>query len=136
MNLLKNKSRDFFLTTAAFVIAVLFAGWPLFHTSLAIAAGKGLDVEVPYEINALKTPGLTAPYFLQEKDGNMIVSDQAGGVFSVTFGGKVTEIAGKAKLKYPAGVAIGASGFGSYTGDIFVLNASDEKGPCEVMRMD
>jgi hypothetical protein len=136
MNLLKNKSRNFLLTSAAFVIAVLFAGWPISQNPLANAAGKGLDVEVPYEINALKTPGLTAPYYLQEKDGNMIVSDQAGGVFSVTFGGKVTEVAGKAKLKNPAGVAIGASGFGSYAGDVFVLNASDEKAPCEVMRID
>jgi len=67
--------------------------------SIARAAGAGLDVEVPFEIKALKTPGLVAPYFVQDNHGTMVVSDQAGGVYSVTFGGKATALADKTKIK-------------------------------------
>jgi len=96
-----------------------------------------LDVEVPFEIKALKAPGLVAPYFLQDNHGVMVVSDQAGGVFSVTFGGKVTVLADKSKIENPAGVAIAPTGFGSYEGNVFVLAAaSDIKAPCEVERID
>src|SRR5258708_3934466 len=137
MNFWKNKSRIFYLSAAAIVLAILLSGWPIAESMLANAAGKGLDVEVPYEINALKTPGLAAPYYLQDNGENIVVSDQAGGVFSVTFGGKVTEVAGKAKIKNPAGVAIGPSGFGAYAGQIFVLATNGgDKSPCEVMRID
>ena len=110
---------------------------PGLTNSIARAAGAGLDVEVPFEIKALKAPGLVAPYFLQDNHGAMVVSDQAGGVFSVTFGGKVTPLADKTKIKNPAGVAIGPAGFGSYQGNVFVLAAAgDIKGPCEVERID
>ncbi len=136
MNFSKNKSRIFFFLTALSAVAAFIAGWPIAWAPVAHAAGKGLDVEVPYEIAALKAPGLTAPYYLQENEGKIVVSDQAGGVFSVTFGGKVTEIAGKAKIRNPAGLAIGPSGFGSYAGQIFVLASSDDKAPCEVERID
>ncbi|MDO8434570.1 MAG: hypothetical protein Q7S58_19405 [Candidatus Binatus sp.] len=137
MNFLKSISRNPFLLAAAIAIAMLLAGLPIVRSPLANAAGKGLDVEVPYEINALKTPGITAPYYLQEKDDNILVSDQAGGIFSVTFGGKVTEVAGKAKIKSPAGLAVGPAGFGTYAGQIFVLaSTGDDKAPCEVERID
>ena len=110
---------------------------PGLTNSIARASGAGLDVEVPFEIKALKTPGLVAPYFLQDNHGTMVVSDQAGGVYSVTFGGKVTALADKTKIKNPAGVAIGPAGFGSYEGSVFVLAAAgDIKGPCEVERID
>ena len=105
--------------------------------SIARASGAGLDVEVPFEIKALKAPGLVAPYFLQDNHGAMVVSDQAGGVYSVTFGGKVTALADKTKVRNPAGVAVGPAGFGSYEGNIFVLAATGGiKGACEVERID
>src|SRR5436305_5633505 len=132
MNFWKSKNSHRPLLNAAVICAVLMAASMLAKSPLAIAAGKGLDVEVPYEINALKATGITAPYYLQEYEGNILVSDQAGGVFSVTFSGKVKEIAGKAKIKNPAGVAVGPSGFGSYEGQIFVLAAADDKAPCEI----
>ena len=109
--------------TALSVAALTIAALPSVTNSIASAAGKGLDVEVPFEIHALKAPGLIAPYFLQDNHGVMVVSDQAGGVFSVTLGGKVTELAGRSKIKNPAGVAIGPAGFGSYAGNVFVLAA-------------
>ncbi|HMD05504.1 MAG TPA: hypothetical protein VKG68_09500 [Candidatus Binatus sp.] len=110
---------------------------PSLTNSIARASGAGLDVEVPFEIKALKAPGLVAPYFLQDNHGAMVVSDQAGGVYSVTFGGKVTPLADKTKIKNPAGVAIGPAGFGSYEGNVFVLAAAGGiKGPCEVERID
>jgi hypothetical protein len=94
-------------------------------------------VEVPFEIKALKTPGLVAPYFVQDNHGTMVVSDQAGGVYSVTFAGKATALADKTKIKNPAGVAIGPAGFGSNEGSVFVLAANGGiKGACEVERID
>ena len=123
--------------TALSVAALTIAALPSVTNSIASAAGKGLDVEVPFEIQALKAAGLIAAYFLQDNHGVMVVSDQAGGVFSVTLGGKVTELAGRSKIKNPAGVAIGPAGFGSYAGNVFVLAAAgDIKAPCEVERID
>jgi hypothetical protein len=123
---------------SAFIFAALLIGAiPAITNSIAHAAGKGLDVEVPFEIKALKAPGLVAPYFVQDDHGTMVVSDQAGGVDSVTFAGKVTPLADKSKIKNPAGVAIGPAGFGSYAGSVFVLAApGDLKSPCEVERID
>jgi hypothetical protein len=134
----KNSCSVFSVSAVAFSVAALtIAALPSVTNSIASAAGKGLDVEVPFEINALKAPGLVAPYFLQDNHGVIVVSDQAGGVFSVTFGGKVTPLAAKSKIKNPAGVAIGPAGFGSYEGNVFVLNtAGDIKTPCEVERID
>src|SRR5258705_13686826 len=137
MNFSKRRS-SFYVFVSAFSFAALIIGaLPSITNSLARAAGKGLDVEVPFEIKALKAPGLVAPYFLQDDHGTMVVSDQAGGVFSVTFAGKVTPLADKSKIKNPAGVAIGPTGFGSYAGNVFVLAAAgDLKAPCEVERID
>ncbi|HWJ41171.1 MAG TPA: hypothetical protein VNT29_08560, partial [Candidatus Limnocylindrales bacterium] len=105
--------------------------------SIARASGAGLEVEVPFEIKALKTPGLVAPYFVQDNHGTMVVSDQAGGVYSVTFAGKATALADKTKIKNPAGVAVGPAGFGSYQDSVFVLAANGGiKGPCEVECID
>ncbi|HZC46910.1 MAG TPA: hypothetical protein VE243_10570 [Candidatus Acidoferrum sp.] len=119
------------------VAVVVIATLPSMTNSIARAAGAGLDVEVPFEIAALKAPGLVAPYFLADNHGVMVVSDQAGGVYSVTFAGKVTALADKTKIKNPAGVAIGPSGFGSYEGNVFVLAAAGGiKGTCEVERID
>jgi hypothetical protein len=134
----KNSSSGVSRLAAALTVAALtIAALPGLTNSIARAAGAGLDVEVPFEIKALKAPGLVAPYFLQDNHGTMVVSDQAGGVFSVTFGGKVTPLADKAKIRNPAGVAIGSAGFGSYAGNVFVLAAAgDSKGPCEVERID
>ena len=137
MNFSKRKS-NFSIFAAAFGIVVLtIAAMPGLTNSIARAAGAGLDVEVPFEIKALKTSGLVAPYFVQDNHGTMVVSDQAGGVYSVTFGGKATPLADKTKIKNPAGVAIGPAGFGSYEGSVFVLAAAGGiKGPCEVERID
>jgi hypothetical protein len=140
MNFSKRKSDFSFFSTftiALIVAALTIAALPGLTNSIARASGAGLDVEVPFEIKALKTPGLVAPYFLQDNHGAMVVSDQAGGVYSVTFGGKVTPLADKTKIKNPAGVAIGPAGFGSYEGNVFVLNAAGGiKGACEVERID
>ncbi|HLX04041.1 MAG TPA: hypothetical protein VKR28_00840 [Candidatus Binatus sp.] len=137
MNFSQRKS-NFSIFAAAFGIIILtIAALPGLTNSIARAAGAGLDVEVPFEIKALKTPGLVAPYFVQDNHGAMVVSDQAGGVYSVTFGGKVTPLADKTKIKNPAGVAVGPAGFGSYEGSVFVLAAAGGiKGPCEVERID
>jgi hypothetical protein len=119
------------------VAALTVAALPGLTNSIASAAGAGLDVEVPFEIKALKTPGLVAPYFIQDNHGSMVVSDQAGGVYTVTFAGKATALADKTKIKNPAGVAIGPAGFGSYQDSVFVLAAAGGiKGQCEVERID
>src|SRR5208282_4562247 len=136
MNFSKRKSSFSILAAGLGVAALIVAAMPGLTNSIARASGAGLDVEVPFEINALKAPGLVAPYFLQDNHGAMVVSDQAGGVFSVTFGGKEKTLAGKAKIKNPAGIAIAPAGFGSYEGNVFVLAAGDIKGPCEVERID
>jgi hypothetical protein len=137
MNFSKRKS-NFSIFVAAFGIVVLtIAALPGLTNSIARASGAGLDVEVPFEIKALKTSGLIAPYFVQDNHGTMVVSDQAGGVYAVTFAGKATPLADKTKIKNPAGVAIGPAGFGSYEGSVFVLAATGGiKGPCEVERID
>jgi len=136
MNFSKRKSSFSVFSVFAFAILTV-AAFPGLTNSIARASGAGLDVEVPFEIKALKAPGLVAPYFIQDNHGTMVVSDQAGGVFSVTFGGKATALADKSKIKNPAGVAIGPAGFGSYADNVFVLAAAgDIKGPCEVERID
>ncbi|HKN13994.1 MAG TPA: hypothetical protein VJX68_12455 [Candidatus Binatus sp.] len=140
MNFSKGKSSFSIVSvfaTALGVAALTIAALPSLTNSIARASGAGLDVEVPFEIKALKAPGLVAPYFLQDNHGAMVVSDQAGGVYSVTFGGKVTALADKTKIKNPSGVAIGPAGFGSYGGNVFVLAATGGiKGQCEVERID
>src|SRR5260370_22355846 len=130
MNSWRRRSNVSVFVSAFSLGAFIIGALPNMTNSLARAAGKGLDVEVPFEIKALKTPGLVAPYFLQDDHGAMVVSDQAGGVFSVTFAGKVTPLADKSKIKNPSRVAIGPSGFGSYAGNVFVLAAAgDLKAP-------
>jgi hypothetical protein len=142
MNFSQRKSSFSKFAAAFSLTALIIAAIPGITNSIARASGPGLDVEVPFEIKVLKTPGLVAPYFLQETHDavsgrEMVVSDQAGGVFSVTFAGKVTELAGKTKIKNPAGVAIGPAGFGSFEGNVFVLAAAgDIKAPCEIERID
>ena len=137
MNFSKRKSNFSIVSSAIGFVALIVAAISGVTDSIARAAGAGLDVEVPFEIKALKAPGLVAPYFLQDNHGVLVVSDQAGGVFSVTFGGKVTTLADKAKIKHPAGVAVGPAGFGSDAGNVFVLaTAGDIKAPCEVERID
>ncbi len=137
MNFSKRKSNFSIFATAFCLGALAIAALPSLTNSIARAAGAGLDVEVPFEIKALKTPGLVAPYFVQDNHGAMVVSDQAGGVYSVSFAGKATALADKTKIKNPAGVAVGPAGFGSYEGSVFVLAATGGiKGPCEVERID
>jgi hypothetical protein len=137
MNFSKRKSNLSRFATALSVAVLTIVALPSLTNSIARAAGAGLDVEVPFEIKALKAPGLVAPYFLQDNHGTMVVSDQAGGVYSVTFAGKATALADKTKIRNPAGVAVGPAGFGSYEGNVFVLAAAGGiKGPCEVERID
>jgi len=128
---------DLFLIAAAGLAALILL-WPAASNSVARAAGKPkpIDVEIPYEAALLKTPAIAAPFFLNQAGGKIVVSDRAGGVYAVTLAGKVTELAAKSKVKHPGGVAGAPAGFGAYEGQIFVLTADDEKGPCEVDRID
>jgi hypothetical protein len=137
MNFSKRKS-NFSIFASAFCLGALaIAALPSLTNSIARASGAGLEVEVPFEIKALKTPGLVAPYFVQDNHGTMVVSDLAGGVYSVTFAGKATALADKTKIKNPAGVAIGPAGFGSNEGSVFVLaTIGGTQAPCEVERID
>jgi hypothetical protein len=138
MNSSQRKTADFRLAALAIAAAALFVFAAALASSPAYAQGrkKGVDVEIPYEGSVLKTPEVTAPLYLQESGHEMIVSNEAGGVFSVTMSGKTKELAGKSKLPHPAGVAVGPAGFGSYAGQVFVLNADKEGAACSVMRVD
>jgi len=103
----------------------------------AAAKPKAVDVEIPYEAAQLKTPALKQPLYLQASGGNLIVSDAAGGVYSVTMSGTTKALADKSKLKHPAGLAEAPAGFGAYPGQVFVLNSPNgAKGSCEVDRID
>jgi hypothetical protein len=138
MNSSQRNTTDFRLAPAALAAAALFVFAAALAVSPAYAAGrkKGVDVEIPYEGNVLKTPEVAAPLYLQASGHEMIVSNEAGGVFSVTMSGKTKELAGKSKLPHPAGVAIAPAGFGSYAGQVFVLNAAKDGAACGVMRVD
>src|SRR5215831_14785888 len=115
------------LAAAAFQMLALRA--------LAAEKKKGIDVEIPYEATVLKT-SLTSPLYLNEGPGGVVVSDAAGGVYAVTLSGKSTELAGKSKMKHPAGVAIAPAGFGT-AGQVYVLSSGDDAaGPCEVDAID
>src|SRR6202790_3676445 len=123
------------LTMAAVVMAaVALASSGMFGARIAnAAAGKGLDVEIAYEIKALKITGATSPVYVQVDNGKLIFSDASGAVMSAPMGGgSATTLA---KVANPAGVAIAPAGFGSYTGQVFVASGSDEKTPCEIMRV-
>lgn len=107
--------------------------------SAAVEAGKakGVDVEIPFEANILKASALVAPQYVAGNGGNLVVSDAAGGVYSVTMAGEATEIVAKAKMKHPAGVAVAPAGFGSFAGQVFVLSSGDDPASaCEVDRVD
>jgi hypothetical protein len=138
MNSCQRRTANSWLTAIAIAAAAAVIGAAALVPRKALAAGrkKGVDVEIPYESKELKTPGLAAPYYFQESGRDLIVSSEDGGVFTVTMAGKATELAGKAKLKHPAGVAVAPAGFGSYAGQVFVLNTEGEKAACEVMRID
>src|SRR5271166_1031427 len=131
----KRKSNWSGLTIAAGTIAaVVLASSGLFGARIANAAeGKGLDIEIAYEIKALKIAGATSPVYVQADNGKLIFSDASGAVMSAPLeGGTATTLA---KVANPAGVAIAPAGFGSYTGQVFVASGSDEKTPCEIMRL-
>lgn len=119
---------------AAAAAAVVLASSGMFGARIAnAAAGKGLDIEIAYEIKALKITGATSPVYVQVDNGKLIFSDASGAVMSSPMeGGSATTIA---KVANPAGLAIAPAGFGSYTGQIFVASGSDEKTPCEIMRI-
>jgi hypothetical protein len=119
---------------ATVVAATVLASSGMFGGRIAnAAAGKGLDVEIAYEIKALKITGATSPVYVQVDSGKLIFSDASGAVMSAPMGGgSATTLA---KVANPAGVAIAPAGFGSYAGQVFVASGSDEKTPCEVMRI-
>jgi len=137
MNLLHGKNNPLSRAFATAAAIAILAVAPAAIDSSARAEGKGLDVEIPFQIEALKTTGLVAPYYVQPMGDHMIVSDQAGGIYTVNFDGKTTPAPGAAKIKHPAGIAIAPDGFGKYAGEIFVLSAAGgDKSPCEVERID
>jgi len=121
----KNNRMKFSL--AAMILAVVAL------TSLVNAAGKGLDIEIAYEIKALKITGSTSPIYVQVQGDKLIFSDGSGAVMSAPMGGGTG--ATMAKVDKPAGVAIAPAGFGSYSGQVFVASGSDEKSPCQIMRI-
>ena len=108
MNSCQRRTANSWLIAIAIGAAAAVIGTAALLPRAALAAGKrkGVDVEIPYESKELKTPGLSAPYYFQESGRDMIVSNEDGGVFSVTMAGKTTELAGKSKLKHPAGVFV------------------------------
>lgn len=114
--------------------AVTLASSGMFGARIAnAAAGKGLDIEIAYEIKALKITGATSPLYVQVDNGKLIFSDASGAVMSAPMsGGTATTMA---KVANPAGVAIAPAGFGSYAGQVFVASGADEKSPCEIMRI-
>jgi hypothetical protein len=131
----KRKNNWTELATAAVVVAavVLASSGRLGVRIANAAAGKGLDVEITYEIKALKITGATSPVYVQVDNGKLIFSDASGAVLSAPMrGGSATTLA---KVANPAGLAIAPAGFGSYAGQVFVASGSDEKTPCEVMRI-
>src|SRR5271167_4146593 len=131
----KRKSNWSGLTIAAGALAAaILASSGLFGARLAnAAAGKGLDIEIAYEIKPLKIAGSTSPIYVQADNGKLIFSDASGAVMSAPMdGGTATTLA---KVANPGGVAIAPAGFGSYSGQVFVAAGSDEKTPCEIMRI-
>src|SRR5579864_2827503 len=114
-----------------FSLAALFGVLAL--ASMVGAAGKGLDVEIAYEIKALKITGATSPIYVQVDGDKLVFSDASGAVMSAPMsGGTATTMA---KVNQPAGVAIAPAGFGSYAGQVFVASGSDEKTPCKIVRI-
>ncbi|HXW82817.1 MAG TPA: hypothetical protein VEJ86_00290 [Candidatus Binataceae bacterium] len=126
----KNRSRSVVVVVCGLAAALAFSAG---QTS---AKSKGIEVEIPYDAAVVKTPGISAPFYFNENGSALVVSDQAGGVYSVTFGGKVTPLASKSAAKHPGGVAVAPAGFGSMGGQIFVLNAQAPGGPCEVDKIE
>ncbi|MHB8383812.1 MAG: hypothetical protein ACYDC3_15895 [Candidatus Binataceae bacterium] len=137
MNSSTRKTGNLFFIAGAAASFALVAAVSIFAGAARAAKAKGIDVEIPYDGSQLKTPALKQPLYLQASGGNMIVSDEAGGVFSVTMAGATKPLADKAKVKHPAGLAEAPAGFGAYAGQVFVLNSPDgAKGSCEVDRID
>jgi|SRR5581483_3499744 hypothetical protein len=129
-----NPRNNFLLRMAVFGAALALSA----VSSGAFAAGKskGVDVEIPYEAAVLKTTSLVAPQYVNASSGGMVVSDAAGGVYSVTMAGKTTELASKSKLKHPGGVAVAPPGFGT-AGTVYALSSGDDaNGACEVDVLD
>jgi len=133
----KRKNRRAFRRLALGIGALAAVLWSLCPAPDGKASEKGLDTEWGYEIDELKAKGVMAPRYLQAYGSRLLVTDTTGGVFSITTEGKVSVVAGRAKIKRPAGVAVAPRGFGSYAGRVFVLAASHRgRGACEVERID
>jgi hypothetical protein len=129
----RNKRWRGAIVPGAMLAAAVFQALSL--TALAAEKKKGIDVEIPYEATVLKT-SLVAPLYLNEAGDGMVVSDGAGGVYTVSLTGKSTELVGKSKMKHPAGVAVAPSGFGT-AGQVYVLSSGDDPaGSCEVDAID
>lgn len=119
---------------AGALAAAVFASSGLLGARIAsAAAGKGLDIEIAYEIKPLKITGSNSPIYVQVDNGKLIFSDASGAVMSAPMGGGTATTL--AKVANPSGVAIAPAGFGSYAGQVFVASGSDEKSPCEIMRI-
>jgi hypothetical protein len=129
MNWTRKNSLTIFSLAAVMISALLLAS----DARLANAQGKGLDVEIAYEIKALKITGATSPVYVQVQGDQLIFSDASGAVMSAPIGGGSATT--MAKVAKPAGLAIAPAGFGSYAGQVFVASGSDEKSPCEIMRI-
>jgi len=129
MNWTKKNSLTVFSIVAAVISALMLAS----DARIANAQSKGLDVEIAYEIKALKISGATSPVYVQVQDDKLIFSDASGSVMSAPIGGGAGTVI--AKVAKPAGLAIAPAGFGSYAGQVFVASGSDAASPCEVMRI-
>jgi hypothetical protein len=129
MNWTRKNSVTIFSLAAVVMSAMVLTS----DTRIANAQSNGLDVEIAYEIKALKISGSTSPVYVQVQGDKLIFSDAAGSVMSAPIGGGAGTVL--AKVAKPAGVAIAPAGFGSYAGQVFVASGSDDKSPCEIMRV-
>src|ERR1700722_12789046 len=128
MNWTRKNSVTFFSIAAVVMSAMMPES-----AGIANAQGKGLDIEIAYEIKALKISGSTSPVYVQVQGDKLIFSDASGSVMSAPMGGGTGTVL--AKVAKPAGGGIGPAGFGWCAGQVFVASGSDAASPCEIMRI-
>src|SRR2546421_10433615 len=97
----KNNLRGLTIATALVAAAVLSSSGMFGARIASAAAGKGLDVEIAYEIKALTIAGSVSPIYVQVDGGKLVFSDASGAVMSAPMsGGNATTLA---KVANPAG---------------------------------
>ena len=98
MNWKRKSNWQEFSVAAAAIAAVVLASSGMFGARIAnAAAGKGLDIEIAYEIKALKIAGATSPVYVQADKGKLIFSDASGAVMSAPMGGGTRDHPGEGR---------------------------------------